>query len=157
LREPSNLSDVFGKEPLSLKKKTCGALTKPMPAIEYLPLWHFPVEIANQGPGSGILADDAYIGSMTKPPPSPAQLARNERMRTAAIEGAKARADIEARDIAVRKNMERLRALRLAKEAEEAAQPKPAKAPARGKKAAPKQTAKLSDFLAAQKSNGRTT
>ena len=93
---------------------------------------------------------------MTKSPPSPAQLARNERMRTAAIEGAKARADIEARDVAVRKNMERLRALRMAKEAEEAAQPKPVKAPAR-KKAAAKQTAKLSDFLAAQKSTGRTT
>jgi hypothetical protein len=108
-------------------------------------------------PDTGIPPDRAYIGSMTKPPPSPAQQARSERMRTAAIEGAKARADIEARDIAVRKNMERLRALRLAKEAEEAAQPKPAKAQARGKKAAPKQTAKLSDFLAAQKSNGRTT
>lgn len=94
---------------------------------------------------------------MSKPPPSPAQLARHERMRTAAIEGAKARADIEARDIAVRKNMERLRALRLAKEAEEAAQPKPVKAPARGKKAAAKQTAKLSDFLASQKNTGRMT
>ena len=94
---------------------------------------------------------------MTKSPPSPAQLARNERMRTAAIEGAKARADIEARDVAVRKNMERLRALRLAKEAEEAAKPKPVKAPARGKKAAPKQTPKLSDFLASQRSTGRTT
>lgn len=111
----------------------------------------------SKGPDTGIPPDRAYIGSMTKPPPSPAQQARSERMRTAAIEGAKARADIEARDIAVRKNMERLRALRLAKEAEEAAQPKPAKTPARGKKAAPKQTAKLSDFLAAQKSNGRTT
>ncbi|ABA05630.1 hypothetical protein Nwi_2376 [Nitrobacter winogradskyi Nb-255] len=100
------------------------------------------------------------LGLMTKSPPSPAQLARNERMRTAAIEGAKARADIEARDVAIRKNMERLRALRLAKEAEEAAKPKPAKpvkASARGKKAAPKQTAKLSDFLASQRSTGRTT
>ena len=97
------------------------------------------------------------MSSMTKSPPSPAQLARNERMRTAAIEGAKARADIDARDIAIRKNMERLRTLRLAKEAEEATQPKPVKAPARGKKAAPKQTAKLSDFLASQRSNGRTT
>ena len=46
---------------------------------------------------------------------------------------------------------------RAAKEAEEAAQPKPVKAPARAKKAAPKQAAKLSDFLAAQKSTGRTT
>lgn len=94
---------------------------------------------------------------MTKSPPSPAQLARNERMRTAAVEGAKARADIEARDVAVRKNMERLRGLRLAKEAEEATQPKPVKAPPRAKKAAPKQAAKLSDFLASQRSNGRTT
>jgi hypothetical protein len=78
-------------------------------------------------------------------------------MRTAAIEGAKARADVEARDVAVRKNMERLRALRMAKEAEEATRPKPVKAPPRAKKAAPKQAAKLSDFLAAQKSTGRTT
>lgn len=97
------------------------------------------------------------MSSMSKSPPSPAQLARNERMRTAAIEGAKARADIEAHDVAIRKNMERLRALRLAKEAEEATKPKPVKAPARGKKAAPKQTAKLSDFLASQRSTGRTT
>jgi hypothetical protein len=98
---------------------------------------------------------------MTKPPPSPTQLARNERMKTAAIEGAKARADIDARDIAVRKNMERLRALRLAKEAEqeaeEALQPKPVKA-VRGKKAAAKRpAATLSDFLNSQKSSGRTT
>jgi hypothetical protein len=93
---------------------------------------------------------------MTKPPPSPSQLARNERMRTAAIEGAKARSDIEARDVAVRKNMERLRALRMAKEAEEAAQPKPVKAPAR-KKAAAKPAGKLSDFIEGQKSSGRTT
>jgi hypothetical protein len=77
-------------------------------------------------------------------------------MKTAAIEGAKARADIEANDIAVRKNMERLRALRLAKEAEEALLPKPVKA-VRGKKAAAKPAAKLSDFLQAQKASGRTT
>ena len=78
-------------------------------------------------------------------------------MKTAAIEGAKARADIEANDVAVRKNMERLRALRLAKEAEEALLPKPVKA-ARGKKAAAKRpAATLSDFLTAQKSSGRTT
>ncbi|MEH6951209.1 hypothetical protein V4R08_07650 [Nitrobacter sp. NHB1] len=93
---------------------------------------------------------------MTKSPPSPSQLARNERMRLAAIEGAKARSDIEARDVAVRKNMERLRALRMAKEAEEAAQPKPVKAPAR-KKAAAKRAGTLSDFLTSQKSTGRTT
>jgi hypothetical protein len=102
------------------------------------------------------LAENAYMSSMTKSPPSPSQLARNERMRLAAIEGAKARSDIEARDVAVRKNMERLRALRMAKEAEEAAQPKPVKAPAR-KKAAAKRAGKLSDFLEVQKSSGRTT
>lgn len=78
-------------------------------------------------------------------------------MRLAAIEGAKARADFEADGIAVRKNMERLRALRLAKEAEQAMQPKPVKA-VRGKKAATKQpAATLSAFLEAQKSSGRTT
>lgn len=94
---------------------------------------------------------------MTKPPPSPTQIARTERMQQAAIEGAKARADIEANDIAVRKNMERLRALRLAKEAEEAAQPKPVKG-VRGKKAAAKRpAATLSDFLDSQKSAGRAT
>jgi hypothetical protein len=96
------------------------------------------------------------MSSMTKSPPSPSQLARTERMRLAAIEGAKARSDIEARDVAVRKNMERLRALRMAKESEEAAQPKPVKAPAR-KKAGAKRASTLSDFLDVQKSNGRTT
>lgn len=58
--------------------------------------------------------------------PSPATLARTERMRIAAEEGAEARAEVQARDVAVRKNMERLRALRLAHEAEEAARPRPA-------------------------------
>jgi hypothetical protein len=94
---------------------------------------------------------------MTKPPPSASQIARTERMQQAAIEGAKARAEIEANDIAVRKNMERLRALRLAKEAQEAAQPKPVKA-VRGKKtAAAKRSGTLSDFLQTQKSAGRAT
>ena len=46
------------------------------------------------------------------------QLARAERMRIAAEDGAQARAEVQARDVAVRKNMERLRALRLAREAE---------------------------------------
>lgn len=77
-------------------------------------------------------------------------------MRVAAIEGAKARADVEARDVAVRKNMERLRALRLARDAEEASAPKPVKV-ARGKKAAAKPAATLSAFLQSQKDNGRTT
>ena len=96
---------------------------------------------------------------MTKPPPSASQLARTERMRVAAIEGAKARADIEAHDVAVRKNMARLRELPLAKEAAEAAQPQPVKAKAGGKarKAAARPAATLSDYLKAEKSSGRMT
>lgn len=65
--------------------------------------------------------------------PSPSTLARIERMRIAAEEGAEARAEVQARDVAVRKNMERLRALRLAREAEDAARPKPAAAAKRRK------------------------
>jgi hypothetical protein len=56
------------------------------------------------------------------------QLARAERMRIAAEDGAQARAEVQARDVAVRTNMERLRAQRLAREAEDAARPKPAPA-----------------------------
>ena len=67
---------------------------------------------------------------MTKQP-SATQIARAERMRVAAKEGAEARAIIAARDIAIRKNMDRLKALRLAKEAEDAtlaaSQPAPIK------------------------------
>ena len=47
-------------------------------------------------------------------------IARAERQRLAFEEGVQAMADIERRAIAIRKNMERLRALREAKEAEEA-------------------------------------
>jgi len=57
---------------------------------------------------------------MTKQP-SATQIARAERMRVAAKEGAAARAMFAAQDIAIRKNMDRLKALRLAKEAEDAA------------------------------------
>jgi hypothetical protein len=52
--------------------------------------------------------------------PSPESIARANRQRLAAEEGARARADVEQKAIAVRKNMERLRALREAREAEEA-------------------------------------
>lgn len=55
---------------------------------------------------------------MTKQP-SAFQIARTERMRIASKEGAEARAALAAKDIAIRKNMDRLKALRLAKEAEE--------------------------------------
>ena len=52
--------------------------------------------------------------------PSPESIARANRQRLAMEEGARAMADIERDAIAVRKNMERLRALREAKEAGEA-------------------------------------
>ena len=52
--------------------------------------------------------------------PSPTSLARTERQRVAAEEGARAMADVERNATAVRTNMERLRALREAREAEEA-------------------------------------
>jgi hypothetical protein len=51
--------------------------------------------------------------------PSPQSIARAERQRLASEEGARAMADIERDAVAVRKNMERLRALRKAKEAGE--------------------------------------
>jgi hypothetical protein len=54
--------------------------------------------------------------------PSASQVARAERMRIAEKEGAEARALVAANDVAIRKNMERLKVLRLAKEAEDAAQ-----------------------------------
>lgn len=56
--------------------------------------------------------------------PSSESVARANRQRLAHEEGARAMADAEQKAIAVRKNMERLRALRQAKEAQEAgAQP----------------------------------
>jgi hypothetical protein len=53
-----------------------------------------------------------------KSDPSPESIARANRQRTAFEEGVKAMADVEREAAAVRKNMERLRALREAKEAE---------------------------------------
>ena len=55
--------------------------------------------------------------------PSPESIARANRQRLALEEGARAMADVERRAVAIRKNMERLRALREAKEAEEARAP----------------------------------
>ena len=52
--------------------------------------------------------------------PSPESIARAKRQRLAAEDGVRAMADVEQKAIAVRKNMERLRALREAREAEEA-------------------------------------
>jgi len=51
---------------------------------------------------------------------SPTSLARADRQRIAAEEGARAMAEVEREALAVRKNMERLRALREARDAEAA-------------------------------------
>ncbi len=61
--------------------------------------------------------------------PSPESLARADRQRIAAEEGARAIAEVERDAIAVRKNMERLRALREARDAEAAATPPAITAP----------------------------
>ena len=50
--------------------------------------------------------------------PSPESIARTNRQRIAAREGVQAMADIEKDAVAIRKNMQRLRALREAKAAE---------------------------------------
>lgn len=60
-----------------------------------------------------------------KSDPSPATLARANRQRVAAEEGARAMAEVERHAAAVRKNMERLRALREAREAEDASNAPP--------------------------------
>jgi hypothetical protein len=63
--------------------------------------------------------------------PSPASIARAERQRLAKEEGVQAMADAERHAIELRQNMQRLRALREAKEASEdtaaASLPKPAR------------------------------
>ena len=94
---------------------------------------------------------------MSTKAPNPTQIARAERMRNAAETGAQARADVKANDIAVRKNMERLRELRLAKEASE---PPIIKAKPRAKKKAVVKKAtpgKLSDFIRGQEGSGHKT
>ncbi|WP_082908239.1 transcriptional regulator [Bradyrhizobium neotropicale] len=53
--------------------------------------------------------------------PSPEHIARSDRKRLAAEEGARALADVERQAIAVRANMTRLREVREAKEAADAA------------------------------------
>lgn len=77
---------------------------------------------------------------MSKKPtePSAESIARADRQRVAQEEGARAMQDVERDAVAIRKNMDRLRALRLAKEAEQASQapaesPEPAKKKRAGK------------------------
>ncbi len=76
---------------------------------------------------------------------TPEQLARLEKQRVAKIDGAQARAQVDKEYVDVRKNMERLRALRLAKEAEDALSPPVVVAK---KKAAPKK--KLAEVAASE-------
>lgn len=54
---------------------------------------------------------------------TPEQIARLEKQRIARIEGDIALAEVDRQSIAIRENMERLRALRLAKEAQGALHP----------------------------------
>jgi hypothetical protein len=63
-------------------------------------------------------------------PKSPAEMKeiRLHRKRTQEVEGIKAMAEIAAADVAIRKRTETLRALRLAKEAEDLANPPEPKA-----------------------------
>jgi hypothetical protein len=60
--------------------------------------------------------------------PSPESIARANRQRVAAEEGVQAMAEVERQALAVRKNMQRLRALREAKAAEVSDEPPAGKA-----------------------------
>ena len=80
------------------------------------------------------------MASMKTAEPSPTSVARANRQRLAREEGVRAMADVEKSAMAVRKNMERLRALREAKEAQEASAP--AAAPDLSKKKRKKAVAK---------------
>jgi hypothetical protein len=66
---------------------------------------------------------------------------RLNRKRTQEVEGIKAMAEIAAADVAIRKRTETLRALRLAKEAEDLANPPAPKVKAKPKAKTPTKTA----------------
>jgi hypothetical protein len=71
--------------------------------------------------GAFLFADlDEKMAQKKTAEPSPESIARADRQRLAMEEGARAMVDVAQQAIAVRKNMERLRALRQAREAEEA-------------------------------------
>jgi hypothetical protein len=71
--------------------------------------------------GAFLFADlDEKMAQKKTAEPSPESIARADRQRVAMEEGARAMVDVAQQAIAVRKNMERLRALRQAREAEEA-------------------------------------
>lgn len=97
------------------------------------------------------------MNDKTQPSHEPAQF---ETQQNAALDGGSAMAFYDAQSLAVRANMEKLKALRLAKEAAEAAaNPVPVKkkraAATTKKAAAPAAPApKLSDWLAGQEKGG---
>ncbi|MGC2084670.1 MAG: transcriptional regulator [Bradyrhizobium sp.] len=66
--------------------------------------------------------------------PSPQSVARAERQRVAKEEGAQAMAEAERRSVELRQNMQRLRALREAKQADEDGAEAPAPKPAKKKR-----------------------
>ncbi len=75
------------------------------------------------GPERALLIVEDKMADKKSAQPSPESIARADRQRLAAEEGARAMADVERKAIAVRKNMARLRALRQAREAEQMAAP----------------------------------
>jgi uncharacterized small protein (DUF1192 family) len=68
-------------------------------------------------------AEIAIMNGRKDVAPTPERIARANRQRLASEEGARAMAEVEQRAAAVRKNMERLRALRQAKDAQEPSAP----------------------------------
>jgi hypothetical protein len=88
---------------------------------------------------------DATMAGKKPAEPTPESVARANRQRLAAEEGARALLDFEQKSVAIRKNMDRLRALREAKQIEDANNPPAAPAPKKRKvpatKAAPKKAA----------------
>jgi hypothetical protein len=85
--------------------------------------------------GLGIVAEwhDRMVDRKSTEP-SPESVARANRQPLAMEEGARAMADVEQKAVAVRKNMECLRALREAKEADEVRTSAAALVPAKKKK-----------------------
>jgi len=80
---------------------------------------------------------DNHVAARKDAAPSPERIARANRQRLASEEGIRAMADVEQKATAVRKNMERLRALREARDAQEPSAPvEIAKKPARKSKKA---------------------
>ena len=79
------------------------------------------------------------MSASKSPPPSPEAIARADRRRLAAEEGARAIGDFERQAVEVRKNMARLRELREAREVSDAAlaASRPLPAPKKRKKKSP--------------------